>query len=122
MQHGPQCGGGGLLARVFSLFCLCRVVVGDEFDVFNNTVKDVVLGEDVGHASLLFVHGGSDVRSAKLAWCSYTLVGLSAFTPLFPGQGLCPTCGRLPPQQQKTVCSDCAPICGCFCCCGYLCS
>jgi hypothetical protein len=37
-------------------------------------VKDVELGEDVGFAGLLFVHGGGDVQRAKLACFLYMVV------------------------------------------------
>jgi hypothetical protein len=95
--------------RAFSLCFACvEWLWGMNFYVFNNTVKDVVLIEDVGHASLLFVHGGGDVRSAKLACRSYTLVGLSALTPLFSWPGAHPAAAASRPNCRR-LCAVTAP-------------
>lgn len=87
-------------------------------------MKDVEVGEDVGFAGLLFVHGGGDVQRAKLACFLYMVVVMckvrnwpAALTPLlgslllqpcFPGPGLAPSAAasRL---NSRRLCAVTAP-------------
>lgn len=85
-------------------------------------MKDVELGEDVGHAGLLSVHGGGDVQSANCllllhpcwALCSYTLVSLARGLPRLrppPAPNSRRLCAVTAPQNvaDPAVAGTCVP-------------